>query len=117
MAKTSDGKLKHLIFLDAALVALDSPQFAGFLHDLPPEADVNRLRRYLNMPMERILRYKMLLQELLGSTPPEHVDLVPLQSAIQSVDRVANKIEEISEMREKSRDCERIGRLARENWQ
>ncbi|CAI5745829.1 unnamed protein product [Peronospora destructor] len=56
------------------------------------------------MPMERILRYKMLLQELLGSTPPEHVDLVPLQSAIQSVDRVANKIEEISEMREKSRD-------------
>ncbi|CAI5739492.1 unnamed protein product [Peronospora destructor] len=87
----------------AALIALDSPQFAGFLCDLPPEADVNRLRRYLNMPMERIPRYKMLLQELLGSTPPEHVDLVPLQSAIQSVDRVANKIEEISEMRENAR--------------
>ncbi|RQM16591.1 hypothetical protein DD237_001252 [Peronospora effusa] len=87
----------------AALAALDSPQFAGFLRELPPEADVNRLRRYLNMPMERIPRYKMLLQELLGSTPPEHVDFVPLQSAILSVDRVANKIEEISEIRENAR--------------
>ncbi|KAI9911631.1 hypothetical protein PsorP6_009136 [Peronosclerospora sorghi] len=26
------------------------------------------------MPVERIPRYKLLLQELLGSTPPEHVD-------------------------------------------
>ncbi|ETK79985.1 hypothetical protein, variant 1 [Phytophthora nicotianae CJ01A1] len=86
-----------------ALTALDSPQFAGFLRELPPEADVNRLRRYLNMPVERIPRYKMLLQELLGSTPPEHVDYVPLQSAISSVDRVAHKIEEISERRENAR--------------
>ncbi|EEY65169.1 uncharacterized protein PITG_16365 [Phytophthora infestans T30-4] len=86
-----------------ALTALDSPQFAGFLRELPPEADVNRLRRYLNMPVERIPRYKLLLQELLGSTPPEHVDYVPLQSAISSVDRVAHKIEEISERRENAR--------------
>ncbi|KAG2762103.1 hypothetical protein PC129_g930 [Phytophthora cactorum] len=86
-----------------ALTALNSPQFAGFLRELPPEADVNSLRRYLNMPVERIPRYKMLLQELLGSTPPEHVDFVPLQSAIRSVDRVANKIEEISERRENAR--------------
>ncbi|KAG6611179.1 uncharacterized protein IUM83_12633 [Phytophthora cinnamomi] len=41
--------------------------------------------------------------ELLGSTPPEHVDFVPLQSAIRSVDRVASKIEEISERRENAR--------------
>ncbi|GMF11344.1 unnamed protein product [Phytophthora lilii] len=87
----------------SALTALDSPQFAGFLRELPDEADVNRLRRYLNMPVERIPRYKMLLQELLGSTPPEHVDFVPLQSAIRSVDRVASKIEEISERRENAR--------------
>jgi hypothetical protein len=87
----------------AALSALDSPQFAGFLRELPPEADVNRLRRYLNMPVERIPRYKMLLQELLESTPPDHVDFAPLQSAIRSVDRVANKIEEISERRENAR--------------
>ncbi|EGZ16267.1 hypothetical protein PHYSODRAFT_560761 [Phytophthora sojae] len=87
----------------SALTALDSPQFAGFLRELPEEADANRLRRYLNMPVERIPRYKMLLQELLGSTPPEHVDFVPLQSAIRSVDRVASKIEEISERRENVR--------------
>ncbi|KAL4115693.1 hypothetical protein PRIC2_012699 [Phytophthora ramorum] len=87
----------------AALNALDSPQFAGFLRELPPEADVTRLRRYLNMPVERIPRYKMLFQELLGSTPSEHVDFVPLQAAIRSVDRVASKIEEISERRENAR--------------
>ncbi|CAI5743122.1 unnamed protein product [Hyaloperonospora brassicae] len=87
----------------AALSALESPQFAGFLRELPPEADVNRLRRYLNMPVERIPRYKMLLKELLEFTPPEHVDFVPLQSAIHSVDRVASKIEEISEIRENAR--------------
>ncbi|KAE9109641.1 hypothetical protein PF010_g11457 [Phytophthora fragariae] len=87
----------------SALTALDSPQLAGFLRELPEEADANRLRRYLNMPVERIPRYKMLLQELLGSTPPDHVDFVPLQSAIRSVDRVASKIEEISERRENAR--------------
>ncbi|KAG1689273.1 hypothetical protein DVH05_002341 [Phytophthora capsici] len=87
----------------SALAALDSPQFLGFLRELPPEADVNRLRLYLNMPVERIPRYKMLLEELLGSTPPEHVDFAPLQAAIRSVDRVASKIEEISERRENAR--------------
>ncbi|TDH66835.1 hypothetical protein CCR75_005971 [Bremia lactucae] len=87
----------------AALTALDSPQFAGFLSELPHEADVNRLRRYLNMPVERIPRYKLLLQELLESTPPEHIDFVPLQSAIHSVNRVASKIEDISERRENAR--------------
>ncbi|RLN67341.1 hypothetical protein BBJ29_003092 [Phytophthora kernoviae] len=87
----------------AALTALDSPQFADFLRELPDKADVNRLRRYLNMPVERIPRYKMLLEELLGSTPPDHVDYAPLQSAIRSVDRVASKIEEICERRDNSR--------------
>ncbi|KAI9913215.1 hypothetical protein PsorP6_005915 [Peronosclerospora sorghi] len=55
------------------------------------------------MPVERIPRYKLLLQELLGCIPPEHVDFVPLQSAIQSLDRVANKIKEISEIHENTR--------------
>ncbi|POM57993.1 Hypothetical protein PHPALM_37418 [Phytophthora palmivora] len=55
------------------------------------------------MPVERIPRYKMLLQELLGSTPPDHVDFSPLQAAIQSVNRVASKIEAISERRENAR--------------
>ncbi|KAI9916661.1 hypothetical protein PsorP6_017901 [Peronosclerospora sorghi] len=80
-----------------------SPEFAEFLRELPPEAYVNRLRRYLNIPVERIPRYKLLLQELVGCTRPEHVDFVPLQSAIQSLDRVANKIKEISEIHENTR--------------
>ncbi|KAI9922342.1 hypothetical protein PsorP6_002600 [Peronosclerospora sorghi] len=63
------------------------------------------------MPVERIPRYRLLLQELLGCTPPEHVDFLPLQSAIQSLDRVANKIKEISEIHENTRTlCRRLAR-------
>ncbi|KAI9922234.1 hypothetical protein PsorP6_000489 [Peronosclerospora sorghi] len=85
----------------ADLSASESPEFAEVLRELPPEAYVNRLRRYLNMPVERIPRYKLHLQELLGCTPPEHVDFVPLQSSIQSLDWVVNK--EISEIHENTR--------------
>ncbi|KAI9919768.1 hypothetical protein PsorP6_017453 [Peronosclerospora sorghi] len=40
---------------------------------------------------------------MIGCTPPEHVDFVPLQSAIQSLDRIANKIKEISGIHEDTR--------------
>ncbi|KAI9908248.1 hypothetical protein PsorP6_004187 [Peronosclerospora sorghi] len=63
------------------------------------------------MPVERITRYKLLLEELLGCTPPEHIDFLPLQSAIQSFDRVANKIKEISEIHKNTPTlCRRLAR-------
>lgn len=92
----------------SALQAIESPQFTNFLRELPAEASVTRLRRYLNMPMERIPRYKMFLQELLAATPPDHIDYTPLQAAIRSVDRVANKIRDISDRRDSARKLEGI---------
>lgn len=61
------------------------------------------------MPMERIPRYKMFLQELLESTPPDHIDFGPLQAAIKSVDLVAYKIQEIIIRRENARKIEEVG--------
>lgn len=76
---------------------------------MPEEsASVNRLRTYLNMPMERIPRYKMLLQELLESTSPDHIDYAPLQSAINSMNLVAFKIQEIIARRENVRKIDEI---------
>lgn len=92
----------------SAVQAIESPQFTNFLRELPAEASVTRLRRYLNMPMERIPRYKMFLQELLAATPPDHIDYTPLQAAIRSVDRVANKIRDISDRRDSAQKLEGI---------
>lgn len=94
---------------ESALNAIKSPQFESFLKEMPEEASVNRLRTYLNMPMERIPRYKMLLQELLESTSSEHIDYAPLQAAINSVNLVAFKIQEIIARRENVRKIEEIG--------
>ena len=75
---------------------------------MPEEASVNRLHTYLNMPMERIPRYKMLLQELLQSTAPEHIDYAPLQTALNSVNLVAFKIQEIIARRENARKIDEL---------
>lgn len=75
---------------------------------MPDDASVNRLRTYLNMPMERIPRYKLLLQELLASTSSDHLDYAPLQSAISSMDLVASKIQEIIARRENARKIDDV---------
>ncbi|GLE01232.1 hypothetical protein PINS_up010062 [Pythium insidiosum] len=93
---------------EAALNVIESPQFASFLKEMPAEASVNRLRTYLNMPMERIPRYKVFLQELLECTPNDHIDFVPLQTAIKSVDMVANKVQEIIARRESAKKLDEI---------
>ncbi|TYZ63933.1 hypothetical protein PybrP1_002899 [[Pythium] brassicae (nom. inval.)] len=94
---------------ESALNAIKSPQFAAFLKEMPADASVNRLRTYLNMPMERIPRYKLLLQELLASTASDHLDYAPLQSAISSMDLVASKIQEIIARRENARKIDEVG--------
>ncbi|TMW56750.1 hypothetical protein Poli38472_006760 [Pythium oligandrum] len=94
---------------EGAQNAIESQQFAGFFKDLPEEAGLHRLRTYLNMPMERIPRYKVFLQELMECTPSDHLDYGPLQTAMKSVDTVANTVQEIIARRESARKMEEIG--------
>ena len=55
---------------------------------------------YLIMPVQRVPRYKMLLQELLKRTPEGHRDLDSLPSAVAEVDKAAHKINETIRARE-----------------
>jgi hypothetical protein len=55
---------------------------------------------YLIMPVQRVPRYKMLLQELLKRTPEGHRDLETLPSAVVEVDKAAHKINETIRARE-----------------
>ena len=55
---------------------------------------------YLIMPVQRVPRYKMLLQELLKRTPEGHRDLETLPDAVAEVDKAAHKINETIRARE-----------------
>ena len=56
------------------------------------------------MPMDRIPRYKVLLQELLQSTSDDHVDYGPLQTSIEKVNDVVHLIDDnIREQENQSR--------------
>ena len=50
------------------------------------------LNAYLIMPIQRIPRYRMLLEVLVGSTPEEHSDYKQLSEALGVVRDVANYI-------------------------
>ena len=55
---------------------------------------------YLIMPVQRVPRYKMLLQELLKRTPEGHRDNESLPAAVEEVDKAAHKINESIRARE-----------------
>jgi len=50
------------------------------------------LRDLLNVPMQRILKYPLLLKELVKYTPEEHPDKVHLASAKEAVENLAKFI-------------------------
>lgn len=95
---------------EAALAALDGEEFAVMLSELGEGVTLLQLKSYLNMPMDRIPRYKVLLQELLECTGTEHVDYDSLQSAIEKVNAVVQLIDDKIAERE---NHERITRLER----
>ena len=92
-----------------AQTAADAPAFGAFLGDLealekrggaagPPSPRARptsgaggdkRLQSYLIEPVQRIPRYKLLLQELLKRTPQRHPDHAPLAAALAEVARAA----------------------------
>jgi hypothetical protein len=65
----------------------------GVEHDLPS---------YLIMPIQRIPRYQLLLEQLLKATPLEHPDRADLASALQQIVAVADY------MNERKRDVENL---------
>ena len=63
--------------------------------ELTPKMRNSRLIDFLVAPVQRVMRYSMLLEELLKKTPPQHPDEEPLRSAVAMTKGMANFINEI----------------------
>lgn len=57
-----------------------------------PESLGHTLRSLLIMPVQRIPRYNLLLQELLKETPDSHPDFANLTDALDSMRKVAEHV-------------------------
>ncbi|KAJ3162472.1 hypothetical protein HDU86_004954 [Geranomyces michiganensis] len=67
------------------------PAFAQFItkQNADPELKGLPLQSFLIMPVQRIPRYKMLLEDLLKQTDPEHPDYPTLQKSLAKIAEVA----------------------------
>ncbi|GFS01735.1 rho guanine nucleotide exchange factor [Elysia marginata] len=73
-----------------------SAEFSKFIskqEDLPPVMGL-KLPALLIAPVQRIPRYKLLLEELLHSTPQEHYDYTKLKEATTMIEEIATHINE-----------------------
>lgn len=100
---------------DDAAAALDAlrgdPTAAQFLdacqHD--PRCKTKDFRSFLILPIQRVPRYRLLLQEMLKRTPRDHPDRRPLRTAVKRVDMAAHALNRAirrREAREKLRQLE-----------
>ncbi|KAI8900363.1 Dbl homology domain-containing protein [Globomyces pollinis-pini] len=73
-----------------------NPEFAKFLkkNQHHPESHNLVLQAFLIMPVQRIPRYKMLLEDLFKHTPVDHADYENLKKAIAMVSEVATYVNE-----------------------
>ncbi|CAK4937402.1 unnamed protein product [Aphanomyces euteiches] len=88
-----------------------SNRFKSMLEEIQlhmDETTLHRLRTYLNMPMERIPKYKVFLQELMECTDDTHMDYIPLQSSIAAVNRVVQMIQDNIVARDNARKLRQV---------
>ena len=60
----------------------------------PRDQQLRNLSSLLITPIQRIPRYRLLIEELLKSTAPDHVDYQPLKNALDAILRLAQYINE-----------------------
>ena len=79
-----------------------SAEFDAYLRkwELTPEMRNSQLTAFLVAPVQRVMRYSMLLEEVLKKTPREHPDAEPLRRAVAMMKSMAEYINE------KKRDVE-----------
>lgn len=72
---------------------MENKQFAEFVHNQESRPEVAmKLSALMVTPIQRIPRYKLLLDELLQHTPDDSEDYKVLQSASQEIGHIANHI-------------------------
>ncbi|CAK5230965.1 unnamed protein product [Aphanomyces euteiches] len=101
----------YACYHDTALATIESNRFKSMLEEIQlhmDETTLHRLRTYLNMPMERIPKYKVFLQELMECTDDTHMDYIPLQSSIAAVNRVVQMIQDNIVARDNARKLRQV---------
>ncbi|KNE54723.1 hypothetical protein AMAG_00682 [Allomyces macrogynus ATCC 38327] len=68
-------------------------QFCETVVQDPAHHQIN-LQAYLMLPIQRIPRYRLLLQSLLKQTPEDHADFTDLTRALAEIEAIAKKINE-----------------------
>ncbi|CAG8434947.1 7701_t:CDS:10 [Ambispora gerdemannii] len=86
---------------NSALAAIDvqlreNPAFSSFLRNVIKTGQCKglTLQAYLIMPVQRIPRYKLLLEDLLKKTDEKHLDYLNLKKAYQVIENVATFVNE-----------------------
>jgi RhoGEF domain len=83
---------------DAALNMHDklkrNKAFVEWHHHVRHTADTNRLKLpdYLMMPIQRLPRYRMLLEQLLRYTPADHITYRTCSDALELIEQMANSV-------------------------
>mmetsp|Transcript_16124 Transcript_16124/g.41395 ORF Transcript_16124/g.41395 Transcript_16124/m.41395 type:complete len:1154 (-) Transcript_16124:92-3553(-) len=67
-------------------------KISEFFQKLKDDCDDQSFQSLLIMPIQRVPRYRLLLQELLKATPKEHPDFANIQTALEKVKVVASEI-------------------------
>eukprot|EP01135_Chromosphaera_perkinsii_P003416 Nk52_evm40s242 gene=Nk52_evmTU40s242 len=83
-----------------------SPSFLAFVRDCEKSERFNKLslESYLIMPVQRLPRYILLLQELLKNTPSYHADHDELQEACRRMAQLAVHVNETKRSDERNRE-------------
>ncbi|KAN0012429.1 hypothetical protein ACTFIU_007730 [Dictyostelium citrinum] len=71
----------------------DNEKFVEFLADQREKASIE-LPGYLIMPIQRMPRYVMLLEDLLKHTAPQHFDYEPIDNAVKSLKKITVQLNE-----------------------
>ncbi|KNE56373.1 hypothetical protein AMAG_02186 [Allomyces macrogynus ATCC 38327] len=74
-------------------------QFCDTAAQDPAHHQIN-LQAYLMLPIQRIPRYRLLLQSLLKHTPEDHADYADLTRALAEIEAIAKKINERKRLQE-----------------
>ena len=71
-----------------------SPPFAAFLEEQRDVTDGHGLADFLIQPIQRVPRYRMLLEELLKHTPEDHADHPKCVGALDQIKHIATELNE-----------------------
>ena len=70
-----------------------------------PRAFGQSLQSFAIMPVQRVLRYKLLLQELLKNTRDDHMDKPAVQAALEQVEEAAKYMNAAANVRARACSC------------